>query len=123
MAKPNDTVMQHCTSPLHVGEIEGADAIGFADLDGRAPRVSFYIKVQSDRLTEIRYQTFGCGFMIACCSILADMLQRRTLQECLATTAEDLEQAAGGLPPQKKFCADLAIKSIHHAVTQLEVVE
>lgn len=100
--------------------MENPSAVGRVDLDGRAPRVNLYIRVECDRLIDVSYETFGCGFMIACCSIMAETLHGYSLEQCKQFTSQELELLCGGLPENKKFCAELAVRALNAALTHWE---
>jgi NifU-like protein involved in Fe-S cluster formation len=119
MSRPSASVLDHFDSPRNAGEMEAADAVGRASLDGNAPRVTIYIKRDGDRVVKSTFQAFGCGFTIACCSALTELVTGKTLNECLGVTPKNLSLALGGLPAEKEFCADLAITALRDAVNRL----
>jgi NifU-like protein involved in Fe-S cluster formation len=120
MARPTSRILDHCDNPRHAGPMENPSAVGRVDLNGRAPRVNLYIQVESDRLTSVSYETFGCGFMIACCSIMAETVHGYSFDHCKQFTSRELETLCGGLPENKKFCAELAVRALKAALLDLK---
>jgi NifU-like protein involved in Fe-S cluster formation len=97
------------------------DAVGEADLRGRAPRFTIYLKANGDRVTQARFQTFGCGYSIAACSALTEMVTGKTISECQAITPDQVVAALDGMPEEKRFCADLAVAALRDALEKLKV--
>jgi len=65
MAMYSDVVMDHFTNPRNVGEIEDADGVGEVGNPTCGDMMTFYIKVEDGRLSDVKYKTFGCGAAIA----------------------------------------------------------
>lgn len=104
--------MEHLTSPSNAGRLETPDFVGKSSLNGRAPRMELYIQVDHGTVSRATFQTFGCGFSIACCSVLTEMMLGQTISQCLTMNPDHIDEALGGLPPNKKFCADMAIQAM-----------
>jgi len=110
------SLADHLDSPRNQGDMQDSDGVGMASIGGRPPYVTFFVQVEAGEIRAAQYVTFGCGFSIAACSALTEMVQGATLLECLKLNADSLCHALGGLPPHKKYCAALAITAMHHAV-------
>jgi nitrogen fixation NifU-like protein len=67
-------------------------------------------------VTQAKFKTHGCGVAIACGSMLTEMIQNRTIQECLALAADQLAEAIGGVPPDKRHCPEMAIAALRAAL-------
>lgn len=111
--------MDHFTAPRNAGRLLAADAVGQADVAGSAPRITIYLQVAGERIEHVTFQSFGCGASIAAGSALTELVQGKTVQECRLLVPGDVESALGGLPPQKRFCATLAIVALNNALDQL----
>jgi NifU-like protein involved in Fe-S cluster formation len=119
MSRPSATVLDHALSPRNGGAMEQPDAVGRASLGGNAPYVTIYLKIDQDRVTKAMFQTYGCGFSIACCSVLTEMVTGITLAECCQLGAASLIETLAGLPEEKHFCAQLAIDGLGQALISL----
>lgn len=113
-------LLDHFESPRNVGRMPDADGVGNADVAGRAPRMTIYLKLAGNRVERASFQSFGCGAAIAAGSILTELVAGQALDACRALTAGDVEQALGGLPPGKRFCAALAVLALNNALDSLE---
>ena len=104
----------HVCHPRNVGQIADADAVGRQRI-GRATFMDMYFRIQDGFIKEVKFQTFGCGAVIAAGSMLTEMITNRTVKECLTVTDQQLIKALGGLPGDKIWCAKLALATMHDA--------
>jgi nitrogen fixation NifU-like protein len=111
--------MDHFESPRNAGRMSEPDCVGEADIAGRAPRITLYVKLCGPSIEHASFQSFGCGAAIAAGSVLTELVKNRTIEECRALTASDVEEALGGLPANKRFCAALAVLALSNALDGL----
>jgi len=103
--------------PRNVGEIEDADGIGEIGNPVCGDMMSFYIKVDDDdRLSDVKFKTFGCGAAIAVSSMVSEMAIGKTLDEALEITRDDVAEELGGLPKNKLHCSNLGADALHNAI-------
>ena len=112
----SETVMDHFSNPRNVGAIPDADGIGLEGNPICGDVMKIYIKVNNDRIADIRFQTFGCGAAIASSSMLTEMVMGKTLEEALAISNKKVAEALGGLPATKMHCSNLAADALHKAI-------
>jgi NifU-like protein involved in Fe-S cluster formation len=93
-----------------------ANAVGMASLNGQAPYVTLFLRVDDSTVSGASFQASGCGVVIACCSVLTQLAVCRTVEECLALQSQALIDALDGIPADKQFCADLAIAALRNAL-------
>jgi nitrogen fixation NifU-like protein len=108
--------MEHFMNPRNVGEIEDADGIGEVGNPVCGDMMTFYIKVDDGRLSDVKFKTFGCGAAIAVSSMVSEMAIGKTLDEALKITREDVAEQLGGLPKQKMHCSNLGADALHKAI-------
>ena len=113
----SNKVMEHFTNPHNVGEIEEADGIGKVGNPSCGDLMWMYIKVdKDDRITDIKFKTFGCGAAIATSSMTTELAEGKTLDEAMKITRKDVADALDGLPPLKMHCSNLAADALHSAI-------
>jgi len=112
----SEKVMEHFRNPRNVGEILDADGVGTVGnpICGDMMRIS--IKVEDDRITDIKFKTFGCGAAIAVSSMITELAKGKTLDEAVKITRGDVADELGGLPPVKMHCSNLAADALHEAI-------
>lgn len=111
-----EKVMDHFKNPRNVGEIPSADGVGTVGNPVCGDLMTIYIKVKDNRLTDIKFKTYGCGSAIATSSMITDIAMGKTLEEALKITRADVADQLGGLPPVKMHCSNLAADALHAAI-------
>jgi len=109
-------VMEHFAHPRNVGEIENPDGVGTVGNPICGDLMTFYIKVDDGRLSDIKFKTFGCGAAIAVSSMVSEMAKGKTLEEAMTITNKMVADELGGLPPNKLHCSNLGADALHKAI-------
>lgn len=112
----SDTVIDHFKNPRNVGELEQPDGVGEVGNPVCGDMIRITIKVEGDRLADVRFKTFGCGAAVASGSMGSEMAKGKTLEEAYSITNRDVAEALGGLPPEKLHCSNLAADGIRAAI-------
>lgn len=112
----SDKVMDHFMNPRNVGEIEDADGIGEMGNPVCGDMMTFYIKVKDDRLSDVKFKTFGCGAAIAVSSIASEMATGKTLEEARKITPASVVEQLEGLPKNKYHCSNLGAQALNKAI-------
>jgi len=108
--------MEHFLNPRNGGEIEDADGIGEVGNPVCGDMMSFYIKVEDNRLADVKFKTFGCGAAIAVSSMVSEMAKGKTIDEALAITSKAVAEGLDGLPKNKYHCSNLGAEALHKAI-------
>jgi NifU-like protein involved in Fe-S cluster formation len=116
MNRFSDTLMEHFQAPTNREAMECPDLVGKGSLDGYPPFVTFYLHIDRNHVVDASFQAEGCGVTIACCSMLTELVQGRSLAECHQLTAHTLSEALDGIPLGKEYCADVAIRALQNAI-------
>lgn len=116
----SDKVMDHFFNPRNVGEIEDADGIGRVGNPTCGDIMAMYIKVENDRIADIKFKTFGCGAAIATSSMVTELVKGKTLEEARQISNRTVADALDGLPPQKMHCSNLAADALKNALEDYE---
>ena len=111
-----EKVMEHFKNPRNVGEIPDADGVGTVGNPVCGDLMTIYIKVKDNRLTDIKFKTFGCGSAIATSSMITELAKGKTLEEAMTITRANVADSLGGLPPVKMHCSNLAADALHAAI-------
>ncbi len=112
----SEKVLDHFRNPRNVGEIEDPDGVGTVGNPVCGDLMTIYIKVNDDRIEDIKFKTFGCGAAIATTSMTTEMAKGKTLDEAMKITRQDVAEELGGLPPIKMHCSNLAADALHEAI-------
>lgn len=116
MALYSEKVMDHFTHPRNVGVIEDADGIGEVGNAKCGDIMKIYLKIKDDIVSDVKFETFGCGSAIASSSMATEMIKGKPLSETLKLTNSAVAEALDGLPAHKMHCSVLAEEAIKAAV-------
>ena len=116
MALYSEKVMDHFQNPRNVGVIENADGVGEVGNARCGDIMKIYLKIDADVITDVKFETFGCGSAIASSSMATEMIKGKPLAEALQLTNKAVAEALDGLPPHKMHCSVLAEEAIKKAV-------
>ena len=94
------------------------DAIGLVGNPIYGDQMKMFIKVDknADKITDIRWKTYGCASAIASTSALSELAKGKTLDEALNITAEDIDNYLGKLPKHKFHCSILGHDALKDAI-------
>ncbi len=112
----SDMVMEHFMNPRNVGELENPDGVGQIGNVNCGDIMRMTIKIHEERITDIRFKTFGCGAAIAVSSMVTEMVKGKALSEAVKINRDDVARALGGLPDKKLHCSNLGTDALKAAI-------
>ncbi|SPO07110.1 probable ISU1 protein [Cephalotrichum gorgonifer] len=117
----HDKVIDHYERPRNTGSLNKADIDVGTGLVG-APACGDVMKLQirvdpeTQKISEVKFKTFGCGSAIASSSYLTELVKGMTLDEAAAVKNTDIAKELC-LPPVKLHCSMLAQDAIQSAIS------
>jgi nitrogen fixation NifU-like protein len=117
----SDIVKEHFLNPRNflMGD-EAAyphDAEGVVGNPVCGDQMKMFIRVKDDRITDLRWKTYGCASAIASTSALSELAKGRTLDEALLIGPDEITEFLGGLPKHKFHCSVLGHEALRAAIT------
>jgi nitrogen fixation NifU-like protein len=112
----SEKVMEHFRNPRNVGMIENADGVGEVGNPVCGDIMKIYLRIENNRISDVKFQTFGCGAAIASSSMATELVKGKTLEEAWEISNKAVAEALEGLPPVKMHCSVLAEEAIHQAI-------
>ena len=73
-----------------------------------------------DKITDVKFKTYGCGSAIASSSLFVDMLKGRTINEAKEIKDKEIAEVLE-LPPIKLHCSVLAEEAIRKAIADWDM--
>jgi len=113
----SEKVMDHFANPRNVGTIDDADGVGEVGNAKCGDIMKMYIKVNEGVITDVKFQTFGCGAAVATSSMATELIKGKSIDEALKLTNKAVVEALDGLPPAKLHCSVLAEEAMKSAIS------
>ena len=108
-------VVEEAINPKNVGEIENPDGEG--TITGScSDTLEISLKVDHDRIVDIRFLTDGCGALIACGSVLTELTKGKTIEEASGIKDQDIMLVLEELPEDHLHCPVLAVNTLKEAI-------
>ena len=79
MALYSEKVMDHFRNPRNIGSMENADGVGEVGNAKCGDIMKIYLKIDDDRVSDVKFETFGCGSAIAASSMATELIKGKKL--------------------------------------------
>ncbi len=116
----SDIVKEHFLNPRNflMGDESkfDYDAVGLVGNPICGDQMKMFIKVKDNKITDIRWKTYGCASAIASTSALSEIAKGKTLDEALKISAKDIDDYLGNLPKHKFHCSILGHDALKDAI-------
>ena len=115
---------EHLKNPRNLGKVADADGVGLVDEPNTDTMMAMYLKVGQDSdgrqvVAEVRFRAFGCGGCIITGSAATDLARGLALDDVASVDAAAILRAIDdGLPPEQRYCADLAARALRLAAAR-----
>ncbi len=120
MLKYTELVMDHFKNPRNMGKIEDADAEATEGSVACGDMMTVYLKVENNRIVDIKFETYGCAANIATASMMTEVVKGMTLEEAKKVSWKEIVEKLGGLPQVKYHCSNLAVDTLRKAIEEYE---
>jgi len=113
-------LLDHFQNPRNYGKMKDPDGVGREGNLQCGDILELYIKVRHNRISDIKFLTFGCIAAIGISSMLTEIAKGKTLEEAKKLTSADLVKEIGCLPPTKYHCSILGVRALRAAIEGYE---
>lgn len=116
----SEKLLDHFKNPRNVGTLDKADAgvgtglVGAPEC-GDVMRLQIQVDPDTQKITDAKFKTFGCGSAIASSSLATEWLKGKSVDEALAIDNMAIVEELA-LPPVKIHCSVLAEDAIKGAI-------
>ena len=98
-----EVILDHNRSPRNFGQIEDADRV----IEGVNPlcgdRMTLYVKLDGDRITDARFEGTGCAISVASSSLMTERVKGTTVLETLNLFDQVHDMLTGAAEPNEKM--------------------
>jgi nitrogen fixation NifU-like protein len=115
----SDTFKDHLAHPRNAGELPDANASAEQTNPVCGDRIRLSLRIDEGRIKAVRFLAYGCPPTLVCGSVLADLIQGKSVGEVEQLQSDELIEAVGGLPSRKRHAAALAIETLQSALASL----
>jgi len=99
----------------HFGQMN--DPSGSAYIKGICgDQMEFYIVVENNMITDIKFHTDGCVYTTACGAMASALTEGKSLQDALGISAKQVIIELKALPKSHVHCAILAVSTLYKAI-------
>ncbi|CAH1001291.1 Iron-sulfur cluster assembly scaffold protein IscU [Neolewinella maritima] len=116
----SEKLLDHFKNPRNVGTLDkssenvGTGLVGAPEC-GDVMRLQIEVDPTTQKITQAKFKTFGCGSAIASSSLATEWLKGKTVDEALAIDNMAIVEELA-LPPVKIHCSVLAEDAIKGAI-------
>ena len=114
-------VLDHFEHPRNVGELTDASAIAQVENPACGDVLKLSLRIEGDRIVDVRFRAKGCVPAIACGSALTEMIAGRTINEARGVRRIQLVLKLGGLPRASLHTSHLAIDTLAATLNKLRM--
>lgn len=119
-----DTVKDHFFHPRNFMDDEAlyqASGVGMVGSPACGDMMKIWIKVDpaTERITDLKWQTFGCASAIASTSMMSVIVTEHggmAIEDARKLKPQDIMERLGGLPVRKVHCSVLGDKALRSAI-------
>lgn len=109
-------VKENFLHPKNMGELENPDGVGKVGNPKCGDVMQIQIKVEENKIKDIKFKTFGCAAAIATSSMVTQLAKGKSLEEAEKISRDDVAKSLKGLPPVKMHCSNLASDALKKAI-------
>ena len=112
-------LLDHFQNPRNPGEIESPDASAQVENPGCGDVLKLTLKMDKDRVVDIRFRAKGCVPMMACSSAITTLVKGKTIEAARQLGREELAREVGWLPQASNHAMQLALDALKCALRGL----
>ena len=96
--------------------IKGASGVGKITCDVGGEIIKIYIKVEGDKISEAKFQTFGGVVAIAASSVAVNLIEGMSVNQAKKFGIVNLLEVLGEVPENKQYILSLVVSAVANAI-------
>lgn len=101
----------------YMGSLPDADQVSEM-LGSCGDTVKIFLKIDQNKITDIRYQVLGCPGAISAAMAAVDIVKGKSIDQARTLNDGDVFNQLVDLPAKKHHCIQLAVKALHKAIDE-----
>ena len=116
-------ISERFSNPTNAGRAEFANAVGTNATFVCGSALRWTLQISDKKIVEAKFQSNGCGFMIAAADVLAEIIVGKNLRDLhgLENFDEQIEAELSEFPENRRHCLKLAIETLQAAFDDFRV--
>ncbi len=116
-------------APKNAGKLEGANAVGTnaTFVCGAVLRIVMQIETGTKEILRAKFQTNGCGYLIAAGDILTEIIRGEKLVEFHSLERQvlqrEIENKLGAFSEHRRHCMDLCLETLQNALANFRAFQ
>ncbi len=116
--KYSEKLLERFRNPKNVGEMENPTVVAQEGDPTCGDMFRIYLKIENDRIVDVKFLSFGCAANIATGDMTADLAKGKTVGEAEKIQIKEIAEGLGGLPVIKMHCAGLSYRTLRKALVE-----
>jgi NifU-like protein len=116
-------------APKNAGKLQGANAVGTnaTFVCGAVLRIRMEIECETKEILRAKFQTNGCGYLIAAVDILTEMIKGKKLVDFHGLERQvlqrEIENELGAFSEHRQHCLDLCLETLQNALANFRAFQ
>ena len=112
-----ELIMDHARKPRNLGRINGAKKIK-ATNPFCGDEAEIFLKIENDKIADIKYEIQGCILSRAALSILSEHIKGKSMQTIVRIKEGDVFKLIGGQPsPSRQKCVLFGFEALKELIS------
>jgi len=113
----SETIVSYGIDPSNYGAIPDPD--GYAKITGPCgDTAEMFVRMRNGTVEQVTFNTDGCMFSIAACSVAAEMAEGKPFPRCVGINQSAILKRLEKMPADHEHCALLAAMTLQKALRQ-----
>ena len=119
----SEETLKRFRNPKFAGEMKNPDAIGEEGNMKCGDVMKIYIKVKDNKISDIKFQTYGCMAAIAASDLVCELALGKTLDEAYVLDYKKIVAEQTKVPSIKIHCSVLGTLALKNAINNYRKTE
>lgn len=115
----SEKVLDHFAHPRNSGTLPEADARVIIENPVCGDVLELAVTIKESRIEHARFRAKGCVPLMACSSMLAEMIEGLSLEDAERIGAGEFADKAGQLPQASGHVTEMAVDAVRQLIKQL----